>query len=116
MQIVQLAAFEYGLLGVIAAVGLVRLRTWGWWCTVVWTSIFAAGFGRRVLWFIDALASGRFSREAAAAEASAGILVAIALIVIIAVGLLWIGTIVFLVWSLATQRRSFFPPKPEGEE
>ena len=35
----------YVLLGVVAAVGLVRLRLWGWWCAVVWTGILIVGFG-----------------------------------------------------------------------
>ena len=32
----------YGLFGVVTAIGVVRLRSWGWWSVLVWVAIYGA--------------------------------------------------------------------------
>ncbi len=76
-----------GVWGIIWALGLVRLRPWGWWCTAVFAAVCLAMF---VQW----LPHGRP----------------------IAWGASWLGLLALLVWVLASRRQLFFPPKQEGEE
>ena len=83
-----------GLFGFVTAWGLVRLRLWGWWCTVVWTSISTA-----VLVLICAMLL------APTDSPSLGVLV------FLFVAPLGLVAIVLLVWVLATRRRLFFPPE-----
>ena len=81
----------YGWLGIVAAIGLVQLRYWGWWSAVAWT----AG---RFLWaiFVGAnMPSHCWS---------------------ISETLLNLALFAMLAWVLATRRQLFFPPKPEGQE
>jgi hypothetical protein len=87
----------WGLLGPVAAVGLLGLRSWGWWCAVVFTSIWMAVGG----FFCYAYLSGVM--PATDYEFITWVL-------------LWPVTVVLLVPPLATRRQLFFPPKPAGEE
>ena len=72
-----------GLFGVVTAVGLVRLRPWGWWCAVLWIVIYAAYY---ILGVIAAPVPMPMWSIAAC-----------------------VATIALLVWPLATRRRLFFP-------
>ncbi len=95
----RLAALGYGLLGVIAAVGLVRLRLWGWWCAVVFMSIFAV---LSVVGVIGAILDPAEDPNAAAFAVIIGGPVCLATIALVAL----------LVRSLGTRRQLFFPHLP----
>ncbi len=106
-----------GFFGFLTSWGLVRLRPWGWWCAVVWSIIFIALFG-----FV-------FSE---APHLNLAAIIVYALIARLPVPLMvtaaeitrgvtnpsvrWSAFIILVVVPLATRRRLFFPPKPEGEE
>ena len=85
------------MLGFVTAWGLVRLRPWGWWCAVVWVSIFAAGSALFVSLGFFILPGPSKPDEYVDA-------------------FLLLITIVLLIRLLATRRQLFFPPKPAGEE
>ena len=76
--------------GLLATWGVARLRAWGWWCAAVWI----VGLLVRTSLVI---------RARAFPWSIAGTLYVLTLYAI-------------LIWSLATRRQLFFPPKPEGEE
>ena len=76
---------------ILAAVGMVRFRAWGWWCAVIYVAMYAALTILHVIGVIPIPAPW--------------ILLVLGLIV----------HIVLFVWPLATRRQLFFPPKPEGE-
>jgi len=80
----------YGIFGVLTAVGMVRLRPWGWWCGGVWTMLYAVS----CILMVMALPV----RSPAWSIALSGV------------------TIVLFIWPLSTRRRLFFPPKPASEE
>ena len=79
----------WGVLGIVAAVGAARFRPWAWWCAGAWILIYA--LWRLSTWPIAKPISGQM----------------------IGACVLFIGLVL---WLLATRRRLFFPPKPEGEE
>jgi len=84
----------FGLLGLAAVTGAVLLRSWGWWCATVWTVMFAT-----LCVFIHVrVLLGSGSTES---------------LFLLPV---WLVPVALIVWPLATRRRLFFPPKPEGEE
>ncbi len=45
LEIVLLFLVPVGAFSIVTAYGLLRLRRWGWWCAVVWTSMFIADSG-----------------------------------------------------------------------
>ncbi len=70
-----------GLFAVLAAVGLVLLRAWGWWCTVIYVAMFVVFASLLVV--VEPHQLGAY---------------------------LWdMAVIALLVWPLATRRRLFFP-------
>ncbi len=81
----------YGLFGIATAVGAVLLRSRAWWCAVAWVTLYAA-------WYVYVIANVGVS----------GLSPTKALITVAFYAL--------IIWPLATRRRLFFPPKPEGEE
>ena len=80
----------WGLIGLLAAFGLMALRPWGWWLAAVWV-VALIGFAVRstIPQYMQ----------------------------VYGVVPPWVPpAIVLLAWPLATRRQLFFPPKPEGEE
>ena len=99
---IWLAQATLGLLGVVAAIGMLRLRGWGWWCG----SLFAGA------WIVGSLVPllgstlRVFSRETVPAP-HIDVIVFEAACIVVAVLLLGV---------LATRRQLFFPPKQAGED
>jgi len=91
----------YGLFAVLTAVGMVLLRSWAWWCGVVFTAIWTVYMGAlcgivgTLLW-----------------PPRSGFAIMMGLFVVAS----WLGPTILLVAILTTRRQLFFPPKPEGEE
>ena len=92
----------WGLLGFVAAYGLVGLRPWGWWCTVLFAVTCTAWGG---LLLSDTIVVFVFAPETAGPTADYIIEIT-----------RWLVVGVMLAVVLLTRRRLFFPPKPEGEE
>jgi len=86
------AMLAYGHFGVIAAIGMLRVRPWAWWSAVVWT----------VIW-IGLIMSTMYEYGLGNGEA-------------LLCGVWVLCATSLIIWPLATRRRLFFPPKPEGEE
>jgi len=82
-----------GLFGIVIALGVVLLRPWAWWFALGFCAIFAALVGGAML--------SRYGLGGPPLDWGA---------------LVPFGILGFCVWSLATRRRLFFPPKPEREE
>ena len=81
----------YGLFGIVTAVATAELRSWGWWCAVIWL---AAYFVYQIFMTVSlGMSKGSL----------AGIPMTTACFCLI-------------IWALVTRRQLFFPPKPEGEE
>ena len=80
----------WGILGLLAAFGLLARRPWGWWSAAVWT-VALIGFAVRS-------SIPQYMRVYGEVAPWAPPVIAL------------------LVWALATRRRLFFPPKPAGEE
>jgi len=91
----------WGLLGFVAACGLVCLRPW-WWCAVLFAVTYTAWGG---LGLYDAIVVSVFAPELA--WPAADYITEITPFLVAAV---------LLMVVLATRRRLFFPPKQEGEE
>jgi len=100
-----------GLLGFLTAWGLGRLRAWGWWCAVVWTSVFTALFGLSaggaILHLILDLHSNGLSALSSVHPDF--------MLLWVYLRLVELTVIVLLVWVIATRRQLFFPPKQGGE-
>jgi len=92
------AAAEFGLIGVLAGVGLTLGRRWGWWCGVLWASMLAECLGWHVLTYLESSGDQRVLGDLTTLIIPGVVLLAL------------------LIWTLVTRRRLFFPPKPEGEE
>ena len=93
-----------GLFGCVTALGLVLLRSWGWWCAAVWAGIFAAG--------LVYLGLGCLTSPGLLAIGGGAAL----LFFIVFVAPLGLVAIVQLIRLLETRRQLFFSTKPEGEE
>ena len=89
------------LLGFVAAVGLVGLRSWAWWCAVVFTAGWTLLSGSAV---VDSILVS-FHRPDIEPPAQ-----------VIQLATAWLVVLALLVVPLVTRRRLFFPPKTEGEE
>ncbi len=98
----DIALGVWGILGLVAAVGLVGLRSWGWWCGALLAAAWMVLVGWGVLHGIVQF----FRPPEYWPNIDALIFLAAA----------WVVVIALLVWPLATRRPLFFPTKPEGEE
>ena len=118
-----------GLFGFVTIWGLSWLRPWGWWCAVVWTSIFTVGYLLSVRICLAASASDVPLEELGILGEILTTATWVAILVFVeplngfgeAVFFVFLGplgliTIALLTWVLATRRQLFFPPKQEGEE
>ena len=105
-QDVMLAQATLGLLGVVAAIGMLRLRRWGWWCGIVFTGVWIAGNVLALLGMIFA-AVERAGGHGPLATPQISTIAFIVVCFVVAV---------LLIVVLATRRRLFFPPKPAGEQ
>ncbi len=103
---IWLAQATLGLLGVVAAIGMLRLRRWGWWCGIVFTGVWIAGNVLALLGMIFA-AVERAGGHGPLATPQISTIAFIVVCFVVAV---------LLIVVLATRRRLFFPPKPAGEQ
>ena len=94
---VTLAQLALGLFGVVTAIGMLRLRRWGWWCGIVFTGVWIVQLGTHQLRVILAVPP--------TPPDSITIFLAACLV-----------PAFLILWLLATRRQLFFPPKQEGEE
>ena len=101
------AAAAYGLFGVVTAIGMLRLRPWGWWCGAVFVARWIV-YEYAPVWFERWLP--RWLPEGPCMWFNP-------------CGDSYIATLapcfvvtMLIVVILATHRQLFFPPKPEGEE
>ena len=100
-----LAVAAWGLFGVVAAIGMLRLRGWGWWCGSLFAGVWLAGSVLALLGTVLAafppgrVVAPRYAPTDTTVFLSAGLVVAF-----------------LLLGVLGTRRRLFFPPKAEGEE
>ncbi len=90
-----------GLFGCVTALGLVLLRSWGWWCAAVWAGIFAVGLVSSGLGCLDLWNIGETGPL---------------FFFIVFVAPLGLVAIVLFIRMLRTRRQLFVPPKSEGEE
>ena len=97
-----LAHAAFGLLGVVAAIGMLRLRGWGWFCGIVFAGVWTAQGGMSLLGMLTLVP---FEKPELAPAKGTVAFVAVAPVLAI-----------LLIVILATRRQLFFPPKPEGEE
>jgi len=96
VTLIALRRFAYGLFGLLTTIGLVRLRAWGWWCAVLWTAI-GAYHG-----IVSIIGLVRLPPPPVA--------------IFVIFGVPAVVAIALVIWTLATRRQLFFPPKPEGAE
>ena len=103
---VMLTQAALGLIGVAAAIGMLLLREWGWWCGILFAGVWIVLLGMPLLWMIfDVLLTTRSHGPVPTPLASIMVFLAVCLV-----------PVSLLLWVLATRRRLFFPPKQEGEE
>ncbi len=92
-----------GYLSIATAYGLLRLRPWGWWCAGTWTVVVGCTTGSGVLDGAVVVLRGPPLASCIISPELIGFLLG------------WVLLMALLVWTLATRRRLFFPPKPEDE-
>ncbi len=89
------------LLGFVAAVGLVGLRSWAWWCAVIFTAGWALEGASAVL---DRIVVS-FHRPDIQPSTE-----------VIRFATAWLVVLALMLVPLVARRQLFFPPKPEREE
>ena len=92
-----------GAFGLVIAVGTSLLRPWAWPVATVWGYLFGlSALGFLVFHARDSLrTSDKFFLELGEVLGNTPVPLVLS---------------AFIVWSLSTRRRLFFPPKPDGEE
>ncbi len=106
----DMALLGVGLGAVIGAVGLARLRRWGWWYAVVLTCISTACLASFVSDWVQPAPPNTATTTYHAPDPE------VVIRELVSFGVPWLTTILVLVWVLTTRRQLFFPSKQEGEE